>query len=360
MRVAQLLALSFFVATAAELSAADAFRVRGGDAALFAAPGGGGEAICTVGSGDLLRLTGRSAGDWVQVSIPADCRLYVYSRLVSNGVVMATRLRVRSGPGIAFPAVGEVVKGDSLSVKSTEGDWLAISAPPSTHGWVRQKHRGDAATVSDVVQPTAPKAADRVVPPKRAVPPVPKPAPKPAVVSVVAPPKPAPKPVVKPVPPVVKPVVKSTARTQAVPEPKPVASVPVVVPKSVVRPVAVVRPTQPVAQNSSVVSGVKQLAVVDSWTPVGAASALDRAVAPVGGPVVLQGVLQRSGSWRPSLRGQYRLVTVGPGFPKTLCWLSGAVDASMRERHVEVKGRVTHRPGAREPWLVVQDMQLSR
>jgi uncharacterized protein YraI len=58
-----------------------------------------------------------------------------------EGLVTATRLRVRSGPGTDFPAVGGLENGDRIIVlgRSENNAWLAILYPDNLEtgtGWV--------------------------------------------------------------------------------------------------------------------------------------------------------------------------------------------------------------------------------
>lgn len=56
----------------------------------------------------------------------------------SIAVVAVKALTVRSGPGIVFPSVGAVHKGDELEVIDAQHGcrWLHIVAPDGLHGWV--------------------------------------------------------------------------------------------------------------------------------------------------------------------------------------------------------------------------------
>ncbi len=338
MRVAHLIQLICTCVAAAELSAADAFRVTGGSAEVFAAPGGSGEPVCTVSEGESLRTTGRTAGDWVQVEVPEGCRLYVYSRLVSEDVVKATRLRVRSGPGIAFPAVGEVEKGCLLKVYASEGDWLSIEAPPGCNGWISRQRQGEAVSVS----PRKPL-------PMKPVEPDPEPIEKP---ESIATPKPenspsfvlkmAPMPAPVPDAPATVVVPKAPAKPDARPAP-PVVRAPA--PKPVPKPV-----TQP--PESAVV--LQQLAVQDEWQPAKSDSS-SRTTTVKGGAI--RGLLAFSGRFQPPAAGAYRLVSDSAGAPRTVCWLTGAIDPRLLGRVVEVDGSASFQQGVRHPWVRVKSMR---
>jgi hypothetical protein len=58
-----------------------------------------------------------------------------------EGVITATRLRVRSGPGVEYPAIGGLRNGDLVKIigRDTSGSWLVIEFPQDVEtgiGWI--------------------------------------------------------------------------------------------------------------------------------------------------------------------------------------------------------------------------------
>lgn len=116
---------------------------------LRAAPSLESEVVTQVSKGDILCALGTN-GNWVQVAPPTNVDLWAYGELVQDGVVLAPRLVVRSGPGINYTPVGRMDKGQKLQVRGAHGDWMKI-APPSGAGlWISRQF------VEDVVPPPKP------------------------------------------------------------------------------------------------------------------------------------------------------------------------------------------------------------
>jgi uncharacterized protein YraI len=53
--------------------------------------------------------------------------------------VTATRLNVRSGPGLNFPLVLQIRRHDALVVHGYAPDWLYVKMPNGSFGWVMIK-----------------------------------------------------------------------------------------------------------------------------------------------------------------------------------------------------------------------------
>jgi hypothetical protein len=98
-----------------------------------------GEILGQVGRGDALVVTGKREDGWIEVLAPASVAVWVYAELVVDGVIAASQVRLRSGPGVGFRPVGSLNKGDLVKKVSTKGDWLQIVPPPSARVWVNEK-----------------------------------------------------------------------------------------------------------------------------------------------------------------------------------------------------------------------------
>jgi hypothetical protein len=73
---------------------------------------------------------------WIEVAPPRAMILWVHGSYVSNGLVTASSLHVRSGPGSGYRPVGELARGERVSVVHRLGDWYAIESPPAARVWV--------------------------------------------------------------------------------------------------------------------------------------------------------------------------------------------------------------------------------
>lgn len=76
------------------------------------------------------------SNEWAEVSPPESIEFCVHRDFVTNGVVQATKLTVRAGPGINYSRVGQLAKGDTVAVRGEFGEWLKIAPPPEASLWV--------------------------------------------------------------------------------------------------------------------------------------------------------------------------------------------------------------------------------
>ncbi|MBL7076681.1 MAG: SH3 domain-containing protein [Kiritimatiellae bacterium] len=165
---------------------ADGVNVRCGPGTRF-------EIVCQADKGDLVTVR-RTTEEWAEVAPPADARLWVYAELIEDAAVIASRVQIRSGPGISYRPAGKLDQGYKVSVEETVGDWVRIAPPPEASVWISNEF---------LESPDAPAKKPDPAPakPAPAKPAAPAPAPKPAVkpqpqdkpaVSAPSQPKPAP------------------------------------------------------------------------------------------------------------------------------------------------------------------------
>lgn len=70
--------------------------------------------------------------DWIKVSPPQAVDLWIFSSLVTDGIVNADDTYVRCGPGPQFRFVGKLQRGDKVTPRGAQsGDWLRIAPVPS-------------------------------------------------------------------------------------------------------------------------------------------------------------------------------------------------------------------------------------
>ena len=106
---------------------------------LRAEPRADAEVVSQVSRGDAL-FTDKLVGNWIEVVPPESSDLWVYGELVKDGVVAVSKLRVRAGRGINYPAVGRLEKGDKLVVRATVDGWLKIAPPDGCSLWVSSSY----------------------------------------------------------------------------------------------------------------------------------------------------------------------------------------------------------------------------
>ena len=75
--------------------------------------------------------------EWVKVRPPPSTDLWIFSALVSDGVVTADDTYVRCGPGQHFRPVGKVPKGFRVEPRGAQaGDWLRIAPVPTAELYI--------------------------------------------------------------------------------------------------------------------------------------------------------------------------------------------------------------------------------
>lgn len=119
--------------------AASEMRVTGDRVNLRAAPDDTSEVVSQASRGDTL-LGGEPEGEWVAVFPPDAVDLWVYAELVKDGVVAVSKLRVRSGPGISYRAVGRLTKGSKVAIRGRKEEWLKIAPPPGCLLWINRRY----------------------------------------------------------------------------------------------------------------------------------------------------------------------------------------------------------------------------
>ncbi len=159
--------------------------------------------------GDTVQVVSET-DEWLEVILPPDAKAWVARQFIdANGVVTASSLQVRSGPGVVFTSYADVPQGTALKLVGPPLDeWQQVLPPAAATGWVSRAYVRmvePAAVEAPAAKPAAPPAAPTPAePPKPAAPPVvvekpPAPA-KPAEKPIpVEPPKPVEKPAAKPI-----------------------------------------------------------------------------------------------------------------------------------------------------------------
>jgi len=139
-----------------------AVQVTGAFVNLRQGPGTSYPVVAKVNKGAILTVVGTS-GEWYRVTGPGVPSSYIASWLVQplgsagtpsagaktgdsptapqtaqlqKAVVTGQTANLRSGPGTTYSKVGQVSKGDTLSLVKSSGDWHLVRTAGGTEGWV--------------------------------------------------------------------------------------------------------------------------------------------------------------------------------------------------------------------------------
>ena len=115
-------------------------KVAGNDAVLRASPSDGAEVVCTLSAGDVLTAEKGLDYDWVEVLPPHGLDLWMYSELVMDGQVVGPKAAIRAKPDTASKAVFKVEKGESVTVRGAQGEWLKIAPPRNFTLWIPKRN----------------------------------------------------------------------------------------------------------------------------------------------------------------------------------------------------------------------------
>jgi uncharacterized protein YraI len=115
-------------------------RVTGNRVNLRAGPSEQAEVISQASKGDVLVVEHGMEDEWIAIAPPPDVNLYVYAELIKDGIVTASKVKVRGGPGISYKPVGTLEKGATVKVRESAGEWLKIAPPSGTLLWINRKN----------------------------------------------------------------------------------------------------------------------------------------------------------------------------------------------------------------------------
>jgi len=308
-----------------------------------------------------IRLTasGKTSGDWLEVQAPDFISGWVYGELVRDGVIAASTVKVRSGPGIGYEALGILTRGEAVVVRGRRGDWVEVGGQPSLLVWIERAMVAEGAAVDLSVKqitPVVPEPVAQVALPPAVVPPVPPepPAPDPALpasppvpvkTQVVAKPAPPPPPLV-PAKPAPSPVVSR-------PAPPPVVSKPEKKPSRPPAPVVVQTPAESAVPVRRKVPRRRASAGAVPLSPVGVRLLKS---APQGEPVVVSGELRPVGValFQPA---PYRLVASGEGgSARTVCFVTSKEPLPPMGTAVRLQGLKYWVFGSRQPVVLVREI----
>ena len=93
--------------------------------------------------------------DWLRVSVPEKCTLWVFKDLLSpdaeekQATVAKDNVNVRARPTLKGDIMGQLEKGSTVAIVDKDGDWVGIAPPPAASAWVHKefvKKVGEAGT----------------------------------------------------------------------------------------------------------------------------------------------------------------------------------------------------------------------
>lgn len=101
------------------------------------------EILTKVNTDDLLFITEQSYG-WYRVRLPKSAHCYVAKDFVDKkdqeAVSKASNLNVRARPNKESSVIGQLKKGDVITILAEEtGGWYEILPPSDSYGWVRSE-----------------------------------------------------------------------------------------------------------------------------------------------------------------------------------------------------------------------------
>jgi len=326
-------------------------RVTAAQASVYDAPRADAVVLGELSRGEALQATGRTQGDWLEIEAPPAISGWIFGELLRGDVVEATTVRIRSGAGVGYEGLGNLVRGDRIERRGTQGGWVEFAGVPAMRIWVERSMVSAPAAVDLTATPRPTPPPEPVPePPREPVRPTPTPAPPPRPEPEPAPPPsppPAPVPAERPAPP--RPAQRPAPVAEApLPRPQPVP-VPTREPTPVQRRIVPVTPAPGVDRDREVREAKDVL-------PPG--FRLIRQ-APQGEQVQLQGVIRPVGFglFRPA---GYRLVADGHFPGGTQAYLISDTTSLGRAvgRRATVSGIQFWLIGAREPLIVVQSVRV--
>ncbi len=317
-------------------------RVTAAQASVYDAPRANALVLGQLPRGKLLQATGRTQGDWLEIEAPPEISGWIFGELLAGDVVEATTVRIRSGAGVGYEGLGNLVRGDRIDRRGSQGGWIEFAGVPAMRIWIERSMVSAPAAVDLTATPPRPAPPPEPVPepprePVRPSPPQPRPEP--------SPPPPAPVPAERPAPP------------RPAPSPAPVPEAPLPRPQPVPVPT---RDPAPVQRRTLPVPRVdREIHVSEAKKLLPPGFRLVRQ-APQGENVQLQGVIRPVGFglFRPAA---YRLVADGPFPTNTQAYLISDTTLLGRAvgRRATISGMRFWLMGAREPVIVVQSLRVS-
>lgn len=80
---------------------------------------------------------------WYKINMPRSAKCFIHSKFVqrgenSEGRITASRVNIRSGPGLIHTILGQGQKGVEIVIVDEHGEWLRIEPIEGIYGWVSE------------------------------------------------------------------------------------------------------------------------------------------------------------------------------------------------------------------------------
>jgi uncharacterized protein YraI len=108
---------------------------------VYAGPNENFEIISSLEKGSKIVVLGHSYG-WYRLELPKGSLVYVNKMFVERteedkGKVKGGRVNVRAGAGTTFTILGQLNKGDTVTITGEDKDWFKIESFNKLKGWVK-------------------------------------------------------------------------------------------------------------------------------------------------------------------------------------------------------------------------------
>lgn len=138
---------SFVLGTAAALPVPEAAVVAGSRANLRAAASINADVVGSLPKGQVVTVLEQipvsnpqadEPTSWAKIRLPASVKVWVFAAFIDtkSGAVTSSELKVRTGAGKNYPAVGELDQGDLVVPLRTVDGWTQIQAPAAAVAYV--------------------------------------------------------------------------------------------------------------------------------------------------------------------------------------------------------------------------------
>ncbi|GAG19507.1 unnamed protein product, partial [marine sediment metagenome] len=113
--------------------------VTGDNVSIRVGPSLRAEIVGQVGKGQTVNVIA-SDGEWCAITPPPGLIAWVSAAYLQDGIIIGNRVNVRSGPGISYARLIQLNKGDRPEVRKREGDWVDISMPVDVKLWINARY----------------------------------------------------------------------------------------------------------------------------------------------------------------------------------------------------------------------------
>ena len=128
--------ISFLIfLAAATVQGGDTARVIGNRVNLRARPDLRAEVVGQVDRGEQLTVTSIT-DSWAEILPPDGVEFWIHGDFVEDGVIAPPRLNVRAGPGVNHAVVAQLERDDRVTPTGEFAEWISIEPPEDTRIWI--------------------------------------------------------------------------------------------------------------------------------------------------------------------------------------------------------------------------------